>query len=254
MCIYLKRSILAFFAACLAWMPLSAKDFVVGTATGYAPFVSLDEKGNYVGFDIDIAKELSKKLNRNLVIKDLGSVPSLFLALKQNKIDVIIWAISITQERQKQMDMVYYQGQKVTSLPLLFWKKIPDGVVKVEDISPKQIICVEAGSFQESVLQKVPGINLKQVDKVMDAVLEIKYGKAQATMIDPGLVFTICQQFPEIQLLNIPLPPSEQSLGNGICINKDNQLLSQQVQQAVAELQSEGTIGALEKQYNLVGQ
>ena len=255
MSMYCKRFLLALLATSCAWIPLSAVDFIVGTTSAYAPFVSLDEKGEYVGFDIDMAKELSKKLNRNLVIKDLGSMPALFLALKQNKIDAVIWAVSITEERQKKMEMVYYQGEKVTSLPLLFWKKIPDTVVKVEDMSgnSRQVICVEAGSFQESVLQKVPGLTLKQVDKVMDAILEIKYGKSQATLIDPSLLPTICQQFPEVQVLDIPLPTSEQSFGNGICLNKEHQTLGQEVQQAITELRNEGKIAELEKQYNLVG-
>ena len=51
---------------------LWSTDFVVGTTSAYAPFVSLDEEGQYVGFDIDIAEALAEKLGRRLVIKDLG--------------------------------------------------------------------------------------------------------------------------------------------------------------------------------------
>ena len=177
------------------------EDFVVGTTSAYAPYVSLNDMGEYVGFDIDIAQELGKKLKRKLVIKDLGSMPSLLLAIKQNKIDALLWAISITEERQKQMEMIYYQGEKVTSLPLLFWKKIPDGITSIETMAkPDVVIGVEAGSFQESFLLKVPGLNLKQVDKVMDAILEIKYGKSTATMIDPSLLPIVLKQFPEVKI------------------------------------------------------
>lgn len=234
---------------------LSAEDFVVGTTSAYAPYVSLDQKGEYVGFDIDMAKELSKKLKRNLVLKDLGSMPSLLLAIKQNKIDALMWAISITEERQKQMEMIYYQGEKVTALPLLFWKKIPEGIATIEDMSkiPNTVIGVEAGSFQESFLRKIPGLNLKQVDKVLDAIMEIKYGKSTATMIDPSLLPNVTQKFPEVKVLNVPLPPSEQSWGNGICINKQNSALIQRVRQAVAELRQEGKISELEKKWNLEG-
>ena len=51
---------------------------------------------------------------------------------------------------------------------------------------PKAVISVEAGSSQESFLLTVPGLNLKQVDKVMDALLELKYGKSLATIVDPN--------------------------------------------------------------------
>lgn len=60
--------------------------FVVGTTGGYAPYVSLNEKGDYEDFDIDVANCLSKKLGRDLVLKDLGSMPGFMIALKQGKI------------------------------------------------------------------------------------------------------------------------------------------------------------------------
>ncbi len=236
--------------------PLMAENLVVGTTSAYAPYVSLDDKCEYVGFDIDFAQALSQKLNKNLVIKDLGSMPALMLALKQNKIDAIIWAISITEERQKQMEMIYYQGEKVTSMPLLFWKKIPEGIASIKNMenNPKITICVEAGSFQENFLSKISGLKLKQVDKVMDAILEIKYGKSTATMIDPSLLATVLKQFPNLAIMDIPLPFNEQSFGNGICLTKQNKALIAEIRQAVKELQNEGKILELEKKWNLGGQ
>src|SRR5271157_3699018 len=88
-------------------LKLFAGDLVVGTTSGYAPYVSLNEQGKYEGFDIDLAELLAKKLDKKLVLKDLGSMPSLMLALKQNKIDALIWAVSITKDRLKNYEMVY---------------------------------------------------------------------------------------------------------------------------------------------------
>lgn len=251
---YFIRGFLFLSIICFT-LPLWAKDLVVGTTSAYAPFVSLNEHGQYVGFDIDIANELGKKLAYNVVIKDLGSMPALLLALKQNKIDVIIWAISITAERQKQMEMIYYQGEKVTSLPMLFWKKIPENLHSLNDMvkNPKAVIAVEAGSFQDSFLRSISGLNLKQVDKVMDAILEIKYGKSMATIIDPSLLAITVQQFPELKIMHIPLPPTEQSLGNGICLNKKNSSLIIAIRQALSELRQEGKISELEKKWDLIG-
>lgn len=245
--------LILFLCTLLLSSPLSAKELVIGTTSGYAPYVSLDEKGDYVGFDIDFAKELAKKLERTLVIKDLGSMPSLFLGLKQGKIDAIIWAISITEERRAQVEMIYYQGQTIRSLPLLFWKTIPEGVTSIDKIGPQRLISVEAGSFQESFLKTIPGLNLKQVDKVMDALMEIKYGKSTATMIDPFLLPTLLPQFPEVKVMEVPLPSSEQSFGNGIALNKKNQALIAEVRKAVDEMRQEGKINELEVTWKLGG-
>lgn len=230
-----------------------ADEFVVGTTSGYAPYVSINSAGEYEGFDIDIAKALADKLGRRLVIKDFGSMPALILAIKQNKADALIWSISITQERQKQMTMIYYQGEKVSSLPLLFWGEIPENVNKLEDLAnlPNAVISVEAGSFQENVLLDVPGLTLKQVDKVSDAILELKYGKSRAALIDNSLKPIYMKKFPKLKSLTITLPESKQSMGNGICLNLNDRDLIAAVQKAVDELWREGTIARLEAKWKL---
>ncbi len=230
-----------------------AEDLIVGTTSGYAPYVSINEEGEYEGFDIDIAKALADKLGRRLIIKDFGSMPALILAIKQNKADLLIWSISITQERQKQMAMIYYQGEKTTTLPLLFWDEIPDSIKTLEDMAnnPKAVISVEAGSFQENVLLDVAGLNLKQVDKVSDAILEVKYGKSQAVLVDNSQKTSYMEKFPKLKSLTVNLPESKQSMGNGICVNPNNKDLITAIQKTVNELFSEGTIADLEAKWKL---
>ncbi len=227
-----------------------AEELVVGTTSGYAPYVSLNLAGEYEGFDVDVAKAVADKLERKLVIKDFGSMPSLILALKQNKADALIWAISITRDRQKQMEMVYYQGEKQTTLSLLFWGEIPENVKSLDDMAGA-VMSVEAGSFQESVLLGVKGLNLKQVDKVSDAILEVKYGKSKATLIDNSLTSIYLEKFPDLKCLVVDIPESKQSMGNGICINPKNQELARAVQKAVDELFNEGIITKLEAKWRL---
>jgi polar amino acid transport system substrate-binding protein len=239
------------FILCLLSMKLIADDFVVGTTSGYAPYVSLDNKGDYEGFDIDLAELLAKKLNKKLVLKDLGCMPSLMLAVKQKKIDALIWAVSITEDRLKNYEMIFYQGEKTTETPFLFWNKIPEGITSIADLAKEKAVCAEAGSYQEGILKKFPEIKIKNVDRVTDAIMEIKFGKSLATTIDHSLVGRFQAQYPEIKVLNLPLPADAQSLGNGICINKANQELAAQVRKAVEELTTEGKIAELEQKWKL---
>lgn len=245
--VFCVLSIISFSSTALA------DDLIVGTSSGYAPYVSINSEGEYEGFDIDIAKALADKLGRRLVIKDFGSMPALILALKQNKADALIWSISITQERQKQMAMVYYQGEKETSLPLLFWGEIPDNIKGLEDMinNPNAVISVEAGSFQENVLLSMPGLTLKQVDKVSDAILELKYGKSQAALIDNSLKPIYMEKFPKLKSLTVNLPESKQSMGKGICLNPNSGDLIATIQKTVNELFSNGTIANLEEKWKL---
>ena len=246
------------FALCLFTAQLFANSeekppLIVGTTSGYAPYVSLDATGKYEGFDIDFANLLAQKLNRKLVIKDCGSMPSLFLALKQGKADLLIWAISITEERMKSFDMVYYQGEKVAEMPFLFWNTVPEGIKSIEDLAKnsKKGICVEAGSFQEGVAKKFSEMQVKYVDKITDAIMEIRFGKALGAMADPSLVARFKAQYPEIKVLNLPLPLNEQALGYGVCIDKTQAQLSADVKKAVEQLTKEGKIAELEKKWKI---
>lgn len=240
----MKKSICAFlFSASV----LAAEPLVVGTTSGYAPFVSLDTEGRYVGFDIDMAELIAQKLGRTLEIKDCGSMPGLMMSLKQGKVDMLIWAISITQERQKNMEMVYYQGEKVTEMPFLFWKETP----AVSSIGELKDVCIEAGTFQEAVAKKFPSIQLKYVDKITDVILELRYGKSKAAAVDPSLVKRFQTECPDIKVLRLPIPESEQAQGNGICLTKKKAALAAQVRQAVEELAAEGKIAELEKKWKL---
>lgn len=57
----------------ISFSTVIANDLIVGTTSGYAPYVSINAEGEYEGFDIDVAKALADKLGRKLVIKDFGT-------------------------------------------------------------------------------------------------------------------------------------------------------------------------------------
>ncbi len=234
----------------MTYLSATEPEFVVGTTSGYAPYVSLDGEGRYEGFDIDFANALAQKLGQKLVIKDLGSMPSLMLALQQNKIDALIWAVSITPERTQKMRMIYYQGDKVTQMPFLFWKKAPKEIRSIDDLKGRTV-SVEALSFQESVLKKYPDTQLKQVEKISDGIMEIRFGKSFATMIDPSLVAKWTAQNPNLQVVWLPLKPDEYALGNGICIHKNKSDLAARIEAATEKLIQEGKVLELEQKWGL---
>jgi ABC-type amino acid transport substrate-binding protein len=226
------------------------KTFVVGTTGGYAPFVSINERGEYEGFDIDVANALAAKLNKKLVLKDLGSMTSLIMALEQESIDAIIWGVSITQDRLKKFALIHYQGENIISNPLIFWEKIPTGVTGLATMK-SLTVCVEPSSSQSAVLNKYNDINIMPTDKIDDALLNIQYGKADAALVDRAIAKKFKAKFAEIQILEVPLDEEDQTQGVGIAIKQNNSDLIDQVKRAVSELKSNGTINDLEKKWGV---
>lgn len=226
-------------------------ELVVGMAAGYAPFVSINPEGDYEGFDIDVAHALAETMGKRLVLKDLGSMSALFMALDQGSIDTIIWGLEMTRERMKKVAMIHYQGAVTRAYPLIFWKTIPAGVSSISDMNGKTI-CVEPASSQEAVLNKYDFITQLPVEKVDDALLNIQYGKADAALIDPAIAKKFKNKYPEIQILNLQLDPKDQVQGLGIVVKPNNTVLIEQLQKAVDLLQTTGLIERFEKKWELL--
>ncbi len=244
----------ATLSAVLLWQRLTVVDesdvLTVGIAAGYAPWVSMNEQGEYAGFDIDVIKAVAKLMNKKLKLEDLGSMTSLLMALDQGSIDAVIWGMSMTKERRARYTMIHYQGEAITTYPLLFWKTIPKGVTRLEDMKGK-VVCVEPSSAQFTILKKYDGIEQMPTERVDDALLALQYGKADAAFVEQAIAQKFMRKNPELKKIDIPLAQSDQELGVGIMLQKAKKELAEKMTAAVELLKKSGTIQAYEKKWGL---
>jgi arginine transport system substrate-binding protein len=229
----------------------SSDTLVVGLQSGYPPFEFMDEEGKIVGFDVDVAQRLADRLGKTLVIKDMEFEGEI-LSLKQGKIDLIISGMNITPSRLKEILMVPYHGEAATSFSLIFWKQIPEGVKSIEDLAkiPSASVSVESGSIPEAYMSQYHAtMPLKSFQGSLAPLIDVKYGKSTANLVQPDVADYLKQQHPEIEVLSIPLPEDENILGFGIGIKKGNQELFDQVQQIMQELKASGELKQLEDKW-----
>ena len=251
---------IAIFAALASWYLCNKNNFpkptndknslTVGIAAGYAPWISINQQGDYEGFDIDVIKETAATMNATLILKDLGSMSSLLIALDQGSIDAIIWGMSITQQRLQKFAMVHYQGEKLTSYPLLFWQQIPTGIQDFNDMAG-MTVCVEPSSAQHSVIAKYPNILQLPTESIDLGLLNIQYGKAVAVFVEPAIAKKFKAKFPEIQTLDIGLNADDQVHGVGIMIKKENVELIKTIETAINQLKENGFIAQAQSRWGL---
>src|ERR1700738_2947449 len=75
-----------------------ADEIRIGITGDYPPLTAFDEKkGEYQGFDIDMANNLAKFLNKIIFVKTTW--PTLGQDLQANKFDIAMGGIAITPER-----------------------------------------------------------------------------------------------------------------------------------------------------------
>ncbi|MGB8467725.1 MAG: transporter substrate-binding domain-containing protein [Candidatus Babeliales bacterium] len=225
--------------------------WVVGIASGYAPFISTNGQGEYEGFDIDVANAIAQRMGKKLVLRDLGSMAPLFMALENGSIDAIMWGLSITAERLEKVAMIHYQGKPTTSYSLLFWQTIPATVKSIEDMGG-MTVCVEPASCQDATLSRYPLITRKPTERVDDALLYLQYCSADAALVEPSIAAKFKRLYPEIQIMDVPLCPEDQVMGIGIAVKKRDDALQEQLQQSIAQLIEERVIASLEQRWEIV--
>lgn len=94
--------------------PKGDMKLIMGTNAEFAPFEYQDDNGEIVGYDIEIAKEIAKKMGCELVIENMA-FDSLIAALNSGKIDMIVAGMTATDERRQQVDFSenYYSAAQV---------------------------------------------------------------------------------------------------------------------------------------------
>jgi polar amino acid transport system substrate-binding protein len=163
-----------------------AKEIKVGSDIAYPP-VEFMEGEEAVGIDPDLGAELGKKLGVKLTFSN-STFDNLIPSLKAKRFDLIMSAMSATEERAKEISFLTYFN---VGTSIVVKKGNPEGIQSLDDLCGKTV-SVQDGTTQEDVAlgqQKKcegQGSTLKVLTPKTDpeALLDIKSGRAVADMND----------------------------------------------------------------------
>lgn len=156
----------------------SHNQLVLATEAGFAPY-EFYQDGEIVGVDIDIAKEIAKRLDKELVIKDV-SFDFLINEVKSGKADFASAGISITDERKKQVDFTdeYTISNQVVVV------RNDSKLSNFNELSSKRI-AVQLGTVADLyVSDNYPNATLVQHKKYLSAVEDVKANKVDCLIMD----------------------------------------------------------------------
>ena len=87
--------------------PTGAETLIMGTNASFPPFETRDDAGEVVGFDVEMAKEIARRLGMSFKVEDMN-FDSLPVAVDSGK-------ITVTDERKENMDFSdgYYTSTQV---------------------------------------------------------------------------------------------------------------------------------------------
>jgi len=166
----------------------------VGFEAGYMPFEMTNKKGNFVGFDIDMAKEMAKAMGVKFVPVNTawdGIIPSLIT----NKFDIIMSGMTVTQERNLKIN--FADPYIIVGQTILINKKHKGKIKSYKDLNnSKYIVSSKLGTTGEQAVKRmIPKCTYKSFETEPEAALEVVNGKADAFVYDlPYCVVFMAQQ------------------------------------------------------------
>ena len=231
--------------AATAPAPAPAKVYVVGTDAAYAPFESQNEKGEIVGFDIDVVQAIAAKAG--IQVKFVNTPwEGIFNTLQQGDRDMIVSAVTITDERKQTMDFSdpYFDAAQLIAV------KETSKVTKFADLK-KLKVGVQTGTTGDEAVSKLMGktsTSIKRFESTPLALKELESGGVDAVVADNGVIAHYVANNPGGKFKTVSdkeFVPEQY----GIAVKKGNAELLGKLNQGLASIKADGTYNQIYAKY-----
>ena len=221
------------------------KKIVVGLDDNFPPMGFRDDKNNIVGFDVDMAKEASKRLGMEVEFKPIDW-NSKEAELSGKRVDVLWNGLTITEKRKENILFTkpYMENRQMIVVAA-------NSPIKTKaDLAGKVVGTQDGNSSVEAIEKEVAVMkSFKEFKKYGDnvaAFMDIKTGRLDALVVDEvvGRYF-IAKKPGEYVVLKDNFGSEEYGVG----MRKDDKELLAKLQKAMDEMKKDGTAAKISKQW-----
>ena len=225
-----------------------SKKIVVGLDDSFPPMGFKDEKNEIVGFDIDLAKEVAKRLGREVEFKaiDWNSKEA---ELKSGRVDILWNGLDITYKRKENM---LFSEPYMDNRQIVFVAKNGKVAVAGEADLAGKTIGTQSGGTTEEYFENKPELkaSMKEVKYYPDyinAFMDLENGRLDAVVGDEIIGRYYISKHPdEIQAIDTVIGTVSQF---GIAFRKDDQKLRDEVQKVFDEMKADGTVAKISEKW-----
>ncbi|MBQ7415769.1 MAG: transporter substrate-binding domain-containing protein [Oscillospiraceae bacterium] len=238
--------LLTCFAGCTK---ANEKETIVVGYTIYAPMNYLDEAGNLIGFDTDLAKAVFENLGYEVLFKEIDW-NSKYTDLASGTIDCVWNGFTCNTAdddgvlRSEKVDFSY---NYMENRQVIVAKK-DAGITSAADLSGKQG-AVESGSAGETYAKGFEGVTVKGFTKQTDCLFEVNAGTCEFAVLDAQLAKSYAGKGDYSNLTIVDGLSSDVEY-YAIGFKKGSELTAK-VNAELEKLAADGTITKLAKQYGV---
>ncbi len=224
--------------------PTTGNVLLVGTSDDYPPY-TFNKDGEIVGFDIDLAREVARRMGMTMKLTNM-SFDILLLELQKGRLQCIAAGLTPTQERAAKVFFTtpYLQGDPLLAVT----RKDSPPITQVADMVPLKVIVIE-GYTADFYLSKQKNINLERVETVAQAILSLERRKSDVFILSQSALQPFLKTKFQENFKTDTLPAITESYA--LAISKKHPDLLQKIELVLVELKEDGTLEDLKQKWEL---
>ena len=163
-----------------SWLEQHPK-ITIAFDANYPPYSFINERGEFAGIAVDMAKELAQKVGIEFEIYSNGEWKQIYAAGKEGRVDVIA---TLVKRRDREKWFEFTRPYISLSQFIISRQSDSNNYQTPDDLSGKLIALVEGYSTSDLILEQQPNVRPYYVENLVDALTAVSRGRADATVAD----------------------------------------------------------------------
>ena len=218
---------------------VEAGKLIMSTNAAFPPYEMVADDGSFEGIDVEVAGAIAGKLGLELVVDDMDFDAAL-LAVQQNKSDIVMAGVTVTEDRQLIMN---FSDSYATGVQVVIVKEGSD--VTLDNLGEKMIGTQRGTTGYIYTSGDYGDDHVTAYDNGASAVQALLNGQVDCVVIDSAPAEAFVAANAGLTILDTEYVTENYAIG----VNKDNTALLDAINQALAELTADGTIQAIVDKY-----
>ena len=220
---------------------------IVGTGSTNVPWHSVNENGEYEGFDIDMAAAIADKLGLTLEVKQMDFELLVSAVAAGTDCDIAVAGMGVTDERLELVDFsdLYYSDE----LAIAVLKTSGVNSDNYQYALEESRIAVQTGTTGEAQMKEdFPHAQIVSLAKTTDCFAGLLTGEYAAVCTNAAVVNQMISATYSDAVVVKTIATGEEY---AIAVSKDDAKLKAAINEALAELTADGTLADLLAKWGL---
>lgn len=231
-------------AACQKAPDTGERILRIGVDDTYPPMEYRDENNQLVGFDIDLADAIAKKMGVKLEWISMAW-DGIFLGLDSDRYDCIISSVSLTTERIEKFE---FTDPYLANSQVIVVKPGDESIKTPADLEGKKVGYQSATTADEAVEKHLENYSFTNegYEEIIQTFSSLDAGRIDCIVVDYAVALDYATKFPEKYVISSAKLTNEPI---AVCIKKGNTTLRDEIQKALDELRADGTLKTISEKW-----